>query len=54
MPEGDDVLPNALDVLGTHVPDAQRGVQSSDELRAKKVEEPIQAMAPVGRSSARN
>ena len=54
MPKGDDVLPNALDVLGPHVPDAQRGVQSSDELRAEKVEEPIQAMAPVGRSSARN
>ena len=54
MPEGDDVLPNVLDVLGPHVADAQRGVQSSDELRAKKVEDPIQAMAPVARSSARN
>jgi hypothetical protein len=54
MPEGDDVLRNALDVLDLHVPNAQRGVQRSDELRAKKVEEPIQAMAPVVRSSARN
>ena len=54
MPEGDDVLRNALDVLDLHVPNAQRGVQRSDELRAKKVEDPIQAMAPVVRSSARN
>jgi hypothetical protein len=54
MPEGDDVLRNALDVLHPHVPDAQRAVQSSDELCAKKIEDPIQAMAPVARSSAWN
>ena len=31
VPEGEDVLPGALDVLHAHVPHAQRGMKRADE-----------------------
>ena len=53
VPEGDDVLREALDVLGMDVADAERSTQQADELCADEREDAVQASAPA-RSSARN